>query len=110
MDIGRRPRSRWDRAAPPRDWRWAVGTVGKILIATGVLMFGFVAYQLWGTGIEYAQAQDELDSELDNVIGPTTESTAPITTVAGVPPVETVTPTLPTDTTVPGTPVPVAAG
>ncbi len=110
LDAGRRPRSRWDRSAPPRDWRWAVGTVGKILIATGVLMFGFVAYQLWGTGIEYAQAQDQLDSELEDLIGPTTESTAPVTTVAGVPPVATVTPTVPTVSTVPGTPVPVALG
>ncbi len=111
MGAGRRPRSRWDRAAPPRDWRWAVGTVGKILIATGILMFGFVAYQLWGTGIEYAQAQDQLDNELDNLLAPVTESTAPATSTAlDAPPATAVTPTAPTVTTVPAAPQPVALG
>lgn len=28
-------------------------------------MFGFIAYQLWGTGIEYARAQDELKVQLE---------------------------------------------
>ena len=36
-----------------------------MLIATGLLMFGFVAYQLWGTGIETARAQNQLESEFD---------------------------------------------
>ncbi|MFT4772996.1 MAG: sortase A, partial [Ilumatobacter sp.] len=45
----RRERLRkWDRAAPPMDWRWWVGNLGKTLITTGLLIFGFVAYQLWG--------------------------------------------------------------
>ena len=43
-----------------RDWRFWVGGTGRILLAIGVLMFGFVAYQLWGTGIEYQQHQDDL--------------------------------------------------
>jgi sortase A len=76
LDAGRRI-SRWDRPPPPHDWRWAVGMVGKVLIATGILMFGFVAYQLWGTGIEYAQAQDELDEELDVLLSPSDASTVP---------------------------------
>lgn len=50
--------------------------VGRVLIATGVLMFGFVGYQLWGTGIEYAQAQDELDAELDAMLAATTTAPA----------------------------------
>ena len=49
---------KFDRPPPPHDWRWWVGGLGKTLIATGLLMFGFVAYQLWGTGIETARAQD----------------------------------------------------
>lgn len=55
-----------DLAAPPerqprsRDWRFWVGGTGRILLAIGLLMFGFVAYQLWGTGIEYQQHQDDL--------------------------------------------------
>ncbi|MGH9271535.1 MAG: class E sortase [Ilumatobacteraceae bacterium] len=113
LDGGRRPPSRWDRPAPTRDWRWAVGTIGKVLIATGILMFGFVAYQLWGTGIEYAQAQDQLDAELEAVLDPATASTAPgpASTVApGAPPATTVTPAAPAVTTVAGALPPVAPG
>lgn len=47
----------------PRDWRWAVGNVGKTLIAVGLLMFLFVGYQLYGTGIETAAAQSALEDE-----------------------------------------------
>ena len=39
-----------------------------MLIAVGLLMFGFVAYQLWGTGLEYAQAQDRLDDEFEQLL------------------------------------------
>ena len=48
------PRSR------PRDWRYWVGGAGRSLMTVGVLMFGFVAYQLWGTGIEFRQHQSDL--------------------------------------------------
>ena len=48
---------KWDRPPPPHDWRWYVGNVGKTLIAVGLLMFSFVGYQLYGTGIETAAAQ-----------------------------------------------------
>jgi len=58
--------SRWDRPPEPHDWRWAVGHIGRALITVGLLMFGFVAYQLWGTGIQTARAQNELDSQFDN--------------------------------------------
>ena len=34
-----------------------VGGVGRALIATGLLILLFVAYQLWGTGIHEARAQ-----------------------------------------------------
>jgi sortase A len=57
--------SRWDRPPEPHDWRFYVGTLGQVLIATGILLFGFVAYQLWGTGIEYAASQNSLQSEFD---------------------------------------------
>ncbi len=59
-----RPR-KWDRPPPPHDWRWWVGNVGKVLVAIGILMFGFVAYQLWGTGIETARAQRSLASDFE---------------------------------------------
>lgn len=59
--------SRWDRPPEPHDWRWAVGHLGRALITLGLLMFGFVAYQLWGTGIQTARAQNELDSEFEHL-------------------------------------------
>lgn len=64
--LTRRGRLRkWDRPKPPKDWRWWVGNLGRTLIAIGLLMFGFVAYQLWGTGIETARAQNQLESEFN---------------------------------------------
>ena len=68
---------KFDRPAPPHDWRWWVGGVGKTLIGTGLLLFGFVAYQLWGTGIETARAQDSLGSEFEELL-----ATAPAPTPA----------------------------
>jgi sortase A len=64
--LSRRGRvSKWDRPPDPHDWRYFVGTIGKILIATGVLLFGFVGYQLWGTGIETARAQNRLENQFE---------------------------------------------
>jgi sortase A len=72
---------KFDRPPPPHDWRWWVGGVGKTLIAVGLLLFGFVAYQLWGTGIETARAQHSLESEFEDLLAGTPPSTAaPATT------------------------------
>jgi sortase A len=60
--------SRWDRPPAPRDLRWWVRLLGKVLIAAGLLIFGFVAYQLWGTGIQTARAQRRLGSELSQMM------------------------------------------
>ena len=60
--------SKWDRPPDPKDWRFFVGTLGKVLIATGILMFGFVAYQLWGTGIETARAQNALEDTFEAAV------------------------------------------
>lgn len=49
----------------PRDWRYWVGGTGRVLLVIGVLMFGFLAYQLWGTGIEYRQSQSSLKTEFE---------------------------------------------
>ena len=59
-----------------------------MLIATGLLMFAFVGYQLWGTGLEYARAQDRLDEEFDELIGSTTTTSTPPTTAATPPTVD----------------------
>jgi sortase A len=42
------------------DWRRVVGGIGRTLIAFGVLILLFVAYQLWGTGIAEARSQTSL--------------------------------------------------
>jgi sortase A len=41
-----------------------LGGMGRILIIAGLVVLGFVAYQLWGTGIETARGQDELTAGL----------------------------------------------
>ncbi len=60
--------SKWDRPPDPHDWRYFVGTLGKILIATGLLLFGFVGYQLYGTGIETARAQNRLEDDFARLV------------------------------------------
>ena len=70
--------SKWDRPPDPHDWRFFVGGLGKVLIATGLLMFGFVAYQLWGTGIETARAQSALKNEFQELIAQRQSTTTPV--------------------------------
>jgi sortase A len=65
-----------------------VAGIGRVLIATGLVMFGFVAYQLWGTAIEYHQSQDRLAEEFDQLLAATTTSaaaTSATTTTAATP-------------------------
>lgn len=40
-----------------------LGGVGRLMITAGVLILLFVAYQLWGTGIRTAQAQNDLEDD-----------------------------------------------
>jgi sortase A len=104
--------SHWDRPKPPHDWRWVIGGIGRTLIVLGLLMFAFVAYQLWGTGIQTAQAQRTLAREFDELIAnadPTTTdatttapTTSPATTEAPTP--DTSLPAAPTTTAAPGLP------
>lgn len=95
------------RPRQPRDWRWVVGGIGKTLIVLGLLMFAFVGYQLWGTGIQTARAQDSLESEFEEMMRATTTVPATTTTIAtttdSVPTVPTVS-TVATTTTVPVAP------
>lgn len=58
---------------------------GRLLIATGVMLLGFVAYQLWGTGIETARSQraltERFNEQLEQSQAPATPATtAPETT------------------------------
>lgn len=50
-----------------RDLTWWIGTTGKSLIGLGVLIFGFIAYQLWGTGIETSRAQRNLRGDYEQL-------------------------------------------
>lgn len=90
-----------------------LGSVGRFLITSGVVVLLFVAYQLWGTGLQEASAQGALDSEFDELLNDldavpvtttTTTTTAAPTTTEGpatstttVPPMTTTT----TDNTIP---------
>jgi sortase A len=85
--------TRWDRPPEPHDWRFFVGGLGKLLITIGLLMFGFVAYQLWGTGIETARAQNKLENQFEEFVE--ANSTAIVTQA-------------PAATTLPASPAPTA--
>jgi len=51
-----------------KDFRWFFQNLGFMLIASGLLMFLFVGYQLWGTGIQEAQSQNRLESSFKNLL------------------------------------------
>lgn len=43
--------------------RRVVGVVGRLVASAGVLILLFVVYQLWGTSLVEARAQDALEDE-----------------------------------------------
>jgi sortase A len=47
------------------DLRTVARRLGGLLMIAGGLVLGFVAFQLWGTGIEHANAQRELRTEFE---------------------------------------------
>lgn len=53
-----------------------VGVLGELLITFGVLLFAFLAWQLWWTDVEGNRAQAEIVRELDWQPVPTPEPTA----------------------------------
>jgi sortase A len=59
--------------------RWAriLGRLGRALIGTGVLLLLFVAYQLWGTGLQEARAQDRLTRDFEEAIAATAPAREP---------------------------------
>jgi sortase A len=119
----RRRLAKWNGPRRPRDWRYFVAGLGKVLIATGVLLFGFVAYQLWGTGLETARAQRALANEFEELLaaidtadtdtaGPDTppSPTVPDVTVPLDQPTETVAPPVTTQAPVVQPLAPVSEG
>jgi sortase A len=61
-----------------------LGAIGRVCITAGVLILLFVAYQLWGTGIREAQAQNALESEFEDQID-VVEDTTTTTTLPDAP-------------------------
>lgn len=84
--------------------------VGKALVFAGVIVALFVVYQLWGTALQTARAQDRLGRELDELLSVASETmTGSPTTVQDDPTLGPTT-TAPSATTPPTTvapPVPV---
>lgn len=64
-------------------WRRINGAAGRALIAAGVLLLLFVAYQLWGTGLRTAQAQSRLEDDLRAALTATTTTAPPATPAPG---------------------------
>ena len=89
------------RPRPPRDWRYFVGGFGRTLIVIGLMMFAFVAYQLWGTGIQTARAQRVLKREFNAQLATTTTSTTTVATTTSVPTTSGTTNSSATTTTAP---------
>jgi sortase A len=65
-------------------WSIALGVIGKLMITVGLLMLGFVVYQLWGTGIKTQQAQRELAKEYEQLTATTIQNSGSPT--SSVPP------------------------
>ena len=84
-----------------------VAGVGRSLIAAGVLILLFVAYQLWGTGLTEARHQRKLTSQFEQaLLDATTTTTPPTTAPAGPAPPPTPAP----PSTLPAAPPPTPEG
>ena len=55
----------------------ALGAIGRMLVSVGVLLLLFVAYQLWGTGLQEARAQNDLRSDFARALATATTTTGP---------------------------------
>jgi len=81
-----------------------LGGVGRFFITTGIVVLLFVGYQLWGTGLQEASAQNDLGNDFDSLLesidepAPTTTTT---TTTTEAPVATTTAPATTTTTTVP---------
>jgi sortase A len=52
-----------------------LGAIGRTLITGGTLILLFVAYQLWGTGLQEARSQDELSKQFEEQLALVDEPT-----------------------------------
>ena len=62
-----------------------LGAIGRTLIAAGVLLLLFVVYQLWGTGLQTARAQADLERQFEQQLATTTTTSPTTTTVPSAP-------------------------
>jgi sortase A len=62
-----------------------LGVVGRAMIAAGVLLLLFAAYQLWGTGFRTDRAQANLTSDFDQQLARVANNQAPIARSPAVP-------------------------
>jgi sortase A len=85
--------------------RKTVAGIGRTLITLGLLILLFVSYQLWGTQVFTARAQNKLESQFEALIGSvrrtndptsTTNPRRPTTTTGSTPARPTTTTTAPT--------------
>lgn len=79
-----------------------LGGVGRLLIWTGVIILLFVAYQLWGTNLAEARAQNDLESDFEALLGSDESTTSTTSTETTSDPTTTSTST--TTTTLPELP------
>ncbi|GMU78841.1 MAG: hypothetical protein AMXMBFR46_16350 [Acidimicrobiia bacterium] len=86
--------------------RQVIRGIGKALITVGILILLFVAYQLWGTGIYTARAQNRLQSQFEDALRTSSLPSTTVTTAPVPPEVATTT----TTTTVPPPPPSVPDG
>ncbi|HWJ63532.1 MAG TPA: hypothetical protein VNS19_16285, partial [Acidimicrobiales bacterium] len=76
-----------------------LGAIGRTLITAGTLILLFVAYQLWGTGLQEAKSQKVLSKAFEEQLASidqttTTSTTAPPTTTTTTAPPDGTTPTI----------------
>ena len=45
-----------------------LGGIGRFFITTGIVVLLFVGYQLWGTGLQEASAQNSLGDDFDSLL------------------------------------------
>jgi len=69
--------------------------VGRLLIWSGVLVLLFVAYQLWGTNLAEARAQDDLEDDFVALLEATPSTTTTTSRPAEAPTASTTTTTTP---------------
>lgn len=70
-----------DVSGAPQPWRRRTLVAGWTLIWLGVLVFAYLAFQLWGTGLYMSAAQDRLDRQLTERISATPIPTSPTVTL-----------------------------